>query len=246
MMTSSLDAATMTRAAGATATGRWHRHALLPCQDSFAVWQDPAGGRVAAALADGLGSCPRSDAGSRAAADAAVAALAAEPAWDESVLRSAFAAARAAVQAEADRLGAPLHDLATTLQVAALDGARLLSGMVGDGAIVAAASGGAAVALAPAESRYANEVVPVTADGWLEALRLDVRPADAAILFSDGLTRLLLSRSRDGWAPYAPFFDAFLPRWAGGDVDSVARFVASPEVDAAWDDDKCLVVVSLA
>jgi hypothetical protein len=236
-------------AAGAARPGRGHRLRGVPCQDSFAVWRDPAGGRAVAAVADGLGSCPLSDAGSRAAVDAAVAAMAAEPAWDEAAAGRAFEAARAAVDAEAGRRGVPASDLATTLQLAALDGPRLLAAMVGDGAIVAQLDGGAVeVVLPPAESRYANEVVPVTSDGWRDSFR--AAPADgvrSALLFTDGLTRLLLSRSRDGWSPFAPFFDSFLPRLADAPpAGAVEALVASDEVDRAWDDDKCLVVIARA
>jgi hypothetical protein len=202
-------------------------------------------------VADGLGSCPLSDAGSRAAADAAVAALAAEPAWDEAAVARAFEAARAAVEAEAARRGAPVDDLSTTLQVAALDaGGRLVAGMVGDGAIVAQSGESAVrIVLEPAESRYANEVVPATSPAWRQALRVaSVEGVRSALLFTDGFTRLLLTRSRDGWSPFAPFFGSFLPRLAeaapAAVAEAVEALVASDEVDRAWDDDKCLVVVS--
>lgn len=216
-------------------------------------------------MADGLGSCPLSDAGSRAAVDAAVAALAAESAWDEAAVVRAFEAARAAVEAEAARRGAPAEQLSTTLQLAALDGGRLLAGMVGDGAVVAhvepappapagveqaavetAVESPLRIVLAPAESRYANEVVPVTSAAWRESLRVaSVDGVRSVLVFTDGFTRLLLTRSRDGWSPFAPFFDSFLPRLAGGPpAEAVDSLVGSDEVDRAWDDDKCLVVMA--
>jgi hypothetical protein len=69
----------------------------------------------------------------------------------------------------------------------------------------------------------------------------------SALLFTDGFTRLLLSRSRDGWSPFAPFFDSFLPRLAGADpARAVESLVGSDEVDRAWDDDKCMVVMARA
>jgi hypothetical protein len=182
--------------------------------------------------------------------DAAVAAPAQEPSWDEGALARAFEAARDAVQAEADRRGVPVDDLSTTLQVAVVDGGRVLAGMVGDGAIVAdvAGSGGARVVLEPADSAFANEVVPVTATDWQDALRVaDAEGVAAALLFTDGLTRLLLSRSRSGWTPFAPFFEHFLPRLAAEEPQAlVASLVGSAEVDKAWDDDKCLVVMARA
>jgi hypothetical protein len=135
--------------------------------------------------------------------------------------------------------------------------------MVGDGAVVAQAiqvdeaSASAAVGLgqvtetvrivlAPARSGYANEVVPVTSPGWRASLELaTVDGVRSALVFSDGLTRLLLSRSRDGWSPFSPFFDSFLPRLADAPpAQAVEALVGGDEVDRAWDDDKCLVVLA--
>lgn len=250
------------RVSAGTRAGRGHRQRDLPCQDSVAVWESPDGGRAVAAVADGLGSKPLSHHGSQAACAAAVASLAAEPAdaaWDEAALVRAFEAARTAVQAEADARQVSLQDLATTLQVATLDrtGGRVLAGMVGDGAVVAAladAGAGDAVAdevrvlLAPADGGYANEVTPVTDPRWGEAFRFaQVDGARSVLLFTDGLTRLLLARSRQGWQPFSPFFQAFLPQLAspGFDGGLVADFLAGDAVDRSWDDDKGLVALAL-
>ena len=249
------------RVLAARRPGRSHRRHGTPCQDAHAQWASPDGRRAVAAVADGLGSQPLSHQGSQAAADAAVAALALEPAWDEAALRRAFAAARAAVAAEADRVGAPLEALATTLQVAACDGARVLAGMVGDGAVVAGTP--AQVLLAPALGGYANEVVPLTATDWQAHLQVaswtqarargpagtgdaGADPAPLPVLlFSDGLTRLLLKRSDGAWAPFAPFFDAFLPALAGDASGAlVQRLLDADDVDRSWDDDKCLAVIA--
>ncbi|MHB1261827.1 MAG: PP2C family serine/threonine-protein phosphatase [Thermoplasmatota archaeon] len=241
------------RISGGTRIGRSHRARDVPCQDAFAVWRRADGARVAAAVADGLGSKPQSHHGSRAASDAAVASLAAEPSdrpWDETALVRAFEAARAAVQAAADGLGLAAEELATTLQVAVLDGAtgQVHAGMVGDGAIVAN-DGEVRVLLAPATAGYANEVTPITDASWREDLQLASLPgARSVVLFTDGLTRLLLSRSRQGWQPFSPFFEAFLPQVEGATFDDglVPRFLAGDDVDRSWDDDKGLVVVSRA
>lgn len=238
------------RISAGTRAGRSHRALDGPCQDSFAVWESPDGRRAAAAVADGLGSKPQSHHGSRAACDAAVASLAAEPAWDEAALVRAFEAARAAVQAAAAERGLAAEELATTLEVAAFDGAtgQVHAGMVGDGALVAQdAAGEARVLLAPADGGYANEVVPLTAPDWQDHLRTAAFPeARAVLLFTDGLTRLLLARSRTGWQPFSPFFQAFLPRLSRPTFDAalVADFLAGDAVDRSWDDDKGLVVLA--
>ncbi len=224
--------------------GRSHRRLGLPCQDATASWSDPAAPRAIAAVADGLGSCPLSEHGSRAAADAAVAFLAAAPAWDRDTLVAAFAAARAAVAGKAAELGATPHDLATTLQVAVLDGDRVLAGMVGDGAVVAGTPRQAL--LVPRPGRYANEVVPLVADGWLDELQVAEAAGGPVAVFSDGLTRLLLARRDGAWQPFAPFFDAFLPALRAGDPGLVQRWLDGDDVDDSWDDDKSMVVVDAA
>jgi hypothetical protein len=209
--------------------------------------EQPDRGRVVAAVADGLGSRPLSHLGSQAACDAAVATLAGEDLWDEPALRRAFVAAREAVAAAAGAEGLEASDLATTLQVAGWSGGRLVAAMVGDGAVVAVGPAGPTVLLEPAASEYANLVVPVTADGWQESFRWAEADADEALLLTDGLTRLLLTRSRQGWSPFTPFFDSFLPHLRAGRMDPglAERFLASDAVDRAWDDDKCLVVIAL-
>ena len=238
------------RVAAARRVGRGHAARGEPCQDAFAIHEDAAG-RVAVAVADGLGSRPLSHLGSQAACDAAVAFLAAEAGpWDEAALRRAFEAARMAVATAAQDAGAgvAMADLATTLQVAVLhaDG-RAWGAMVGDGALVAVVDGAALILLEPAESEYANVVVPLSADDWADSFRTaEVGGASTVLAFTDGLTRLLLQRAGKQWAPFSPFFDSFLPT-LGRDVGgAVARLLASDDVDRAWDDDKALVVVHRA
>jgi hypothetical protein len=246
------------RVSGGTRAGRGHRARGTPCQDSFAVWTSPDGGRAAAAVADGLGSKPMSQHGSRAACDAAVASLAGEPELDEAALVRAFEAARAAVQAAADERQVPIEELATTLQLATLDRAtgRAHAGMVGDGAVVGsrgvaetdAAAGPVQVLVAPGTTGYANEVTPVTDSHWREDLQVaSLDGARSVLLFTDGLTRLLLAKSRPGWLPFSPFFQAFLPKVESSSFDErlVAAFLAGDDVDRSWDDDKCLVVLAL-
>lgn len=267
------------RVSGGRRPGRRHVQSGLPCQDAYAILDQPELGRAAAAVADGLGSEPLSGTGSQVAADAAVAWLAQQETWDDASLPRAFEMAREALVAKAGELGVPLNALATTLQVATLDGRRVRAAMVGDGAIVLAnptASEDEAIAgtssaaattttvpsvpvtvlqddvahasllLAPPQAEYTNEVVPLTAMAWRRHLREATGEGDGVLLFSDGLTRLLLAKGKEGWSPFHPFFEAFLPhlRAASFDERLVEGFLARPDVDRSWDDDKCLVVLA--
>lgn len=233
------------RVAGGRRAGRSHRRHDLPCQDAYASWQDPDGARAVAAVADGLGSRELSHIGSRAACQTAVLRLSRESVWDEAAVRRAFGAARDGIAFAAAQHHVKPADMAATLQLAGLEDARAVGGIVGDGAVLTC-DDSVDVLLPPEESEYANEVVPVTHDKWEAHFRYaQTESADVAFVFTDGLTRLLLTRSPDGWRPFQPFFDAFLPKVRNDpfDVELVDRFLASDNVDTSWDDDKCLVVV---
>lgn len=231
------------RVEAATRAGRSHRRTDTPCQDAQAHWVDLERPRACVAVADGLGSKTLSQHGSQAACDAVVAHLAAHPDWTEETLRAAFAAARSAVDDEAESRAVHRDDLATTLQVLVVSDGQVRAAMVGDGGAVAMHGGAPVLVLSPRPTRYANEVVPLTAPDWQDALQVASLEADGpAFIFTDGLVRLLLAKSKAGWAPFAPFFAAFVARIDEADV--VRDFVHSDEVDASWDDDKCLAVVS--
>lgn len=234
-------------ATGGTRAGRSHRARDQPCQDAYAI-RSLDDGRVAAAVADGLGSRPLSHLGSAAACRAAVEALAQEPMWDAAALRRAFEAARSSLEQLAAGMGVPAADLATTLLVAGVAPGKVVAGMVGDGAVVACGAD-LRLLLEPANGEYANEVVPLTHSAWADHFRsVESDGAEAVLLFTDGLTRLLLQRKRGQWSPFQPFFDAFLPkvRDGSGNGDLVKEFLATSRVDESWDDDKCLVVIGPA
>lgn len=200
------------------------------------------GRRACVAVADGLGSKPLSQHGSQAACDAAVAFLASQVDWTEQTLLDALHAASSAVAQVARELGVPSEALATTLQLACRDGGQVLAAMVGDGAIVAIREGQATVVLGPPPGQYANEVMPITHEGWQGHVQLASAQADGPVLvFSDGLVRLLLKKEKDGWRPFDPFFAAFLPHV--GRPGLVQRFLDGDDVDSSWDDDKCLAVI---
>lgn len=232
-------------ASAARREGRGHRERGVPCQDAYALRERP--GRIVAAVADGLGSRALSHHGSQAAVDAAAESLVASSSLDARALRRAFRSARRALEARAAGLGATPDDLSTTLHLAALSADGVSAASIGDGAVLCA-DAAPRLLLPPAESEYANLVVPLTAPDWRRHLRLAFAPpASRVLLITDGLTRLLLSRRGGAWEPFAPFFDAFLPRLLPGAFDPglAERFLATDAIDAAWDDDKCLVVMGL-
>lgn len=229
---------------GGRRAGRGHRQQQMPCQDAFAVWSGPD--RAVTAVADGLGSRARSHEGADLACQAAVARLAQEPVWDEAALLRAFEAARERVAAHAANAEVSPDDFATTLQLAAVTRDRTVAGMVGDGAVVAGDQA-PRLLLGPEAAEYANEVVPITSPQWRAHFRYaEDASAPWALVFTDGLTRLLLSRSRGTWQPFQPFFDAFLPQVRNGEFGEslVPDFLATDALDNSWDDDKTMVVIA--
>lgn len=227
--------------------GRSHRDRQIPCQDAFAVHHAGDESQIAAAVADGLGSRPLSHEGSAVASKAAAESLGASKRWGPAAVHRAFRAARHAIERRARELDVNPHDLATTLQVVGLSPTKIIAGSVGDGAILCVGET-PRLLLGPEDSEYANLVVPITDPNWRDHLRIaTTTDATKVFLFTDGLTRLLLRRQARTWMPYEPFFDAFQPKLRPDAFHTqlVPRFLDTDAVDAAWDDDKCLVVIGL-
>ena len=248
------------RAYGASVRGTSHRRSGLPCQDAHGWRELPAGGLLCA-VADGLGSAPRADEGAQravaAALDALAAALTAAPAApaasDEAAiagsLRAAFAAARAALERDADPN--PLRDYATTLLLAAVTPGWTAVGQIGDGAVVGHWPDGRLETLSlPQRGEYANETTPLTSPDALARLQVRVWPAPlrALALFSDGLQGLCINLATG--APFERFFAPFLQALAGpfdGEATGtrLAAFLESARVCARTDDDKTLLVAGI-
>ncbi len=240
------------RAYGASVRGTGHTRTKLPCQDAHGWRFLPSG--IACAVADGLGSAARADAGAQMVVVAALDSLAASPASDigaaVDVLRAAFVAAREAlVKASGDAL---LHDFATTLLLAVATADWIAVGHIGDGAAVGRWADGRLETLSlPERGEYSNETTPVTADDALDRLRIAVWPApvQALVLFSDGLQAVALDFGSG--APFAPFFVPFLQALAdpfdpAATGERLAAFLESPRVCARTDDDKTILVAGLS
>jgi Protein phosphatase 2C len=238
--------------AAASATGRSHARAAVPCQDRFA-WSWSGRETLATAVADGAGSAPRSDLGAQTAVRAVtslVQRLGRCP-QPPAVLAPAaftglFGGARMAVRCLARSMRLPLDDFATTLSVAVLWRNHLLLGQVGDGLLTARLTTGQIISpIPPARGEYANETYLLTDDGWSARLTFVCLPAvsvEGFALSTDGL-RLVATSDPVTGAPHPPFYDDMF--------DAVARGVGSnklrsflEEVDDRTGDDKCLVVAA--
>jgi hypothetical protein len=243
---------------GASVVGTSHARLNTPCQDAHAyrLIQEHI---MLAAVADGLGSAPRSSEGSDLVVNTALDQLEfqlvshipnSEAGW-ETLLQSVFSTCRESLLQYATEQETRLREFATTLIMAVMTEAWLAVGQIGDGAIVIQTIDGQLETLsAPQIGEYVNEVIPLTADNALENIDFVVRANIRALaLLTDGLRNLCLtSGTQEPYAPFfLPFFDA-LPSVADQAIESeqLAHFLNSDRVNTRTDDDKTLVLMALA
>jgi hypothetical protein len=243
--------------AAASVRGTSHAAHGQPCQDANA-WA-VAGGLLLAAVADGAGTAPLAEHGATAAVAAAVQSLrgsvdsgqVSDAASACRAIRDAFAAALAAVEAEAAARDADLRNLATTLGVVVAAPEWITAAQVGDAAVVVDDGSGALRTVGGvAGSEYLNETVFLTSPGVLDELAPAVREGTHRhlALMSDGLQMLALRIP--GREPHLPFFEPLF-RFVDAQPDAaaagerLAAFLAGPRVAARADDDLTLILTAL-
>ena len=198
------------RVAAATAAGASHLRDDIPNQDAVAhrVIEIGHGAVAIIAVADGAGSAPRSDEGSRVAVDAAVASVAEginrRPAaafaegMAESTVRDAIERAKIEVERYGRRHNVPARELASTLIVAFASDSLMTAAQVGDGAVIAFnIGGGDAMTLCGAHTgEYANETTFITSRSKPHEIasvgHASGHDYDGLALITDGLQNLAL------------------------------------------------------
>lgn len=183
---------------GISQAGRSHVERDLPCQDSNCVVPAAEDGTWVAVIADGVGSAPRADVGSRIAAREA-ASFCAEHLPPDRSLTGTYSMVRTAMnyalkqvlrRAEAD--GEPSASYDTTLTLAIYDGARVIYGHAGDGGLFALRSDGGLVEVTtPQHGPDGETVIPLSGGyaGW----EIGTYPHDVAalLLATDGMRAAL-------------------------------------------------------
>lgn len=251
------------RTHGMSVEGYRHRRGGVPCQDA---WQQTLTGPADApvtvlAVADGAGSRPRSDEGSKLAVDLATevfARWAAQPCRSGEGVHTLLLNAFHEVGDEfLHRTGPDADDFATTLTVVVLAPAWIGHLSVGDGFVIVRAGAEDGVPQfhllpqAEAVSEYSNETVFLTSPGAERWVRTDcVRDEgiDGVLLSTDGLAQAALSRS-DGRSqtPNASFATSVLRSLdsPGPDPDKdeegLAALLRSDQLTALNADDKTLL-----
>ncbi|MFF7448734.1 MULTISPECIES: protein phosphatase 2C domain-containing protein [unclassified Streptomyces] len=241
--------------------GYRHRRDGLPCQDACAHTE--SGPVAVLAVADGAGSRPRSDEGSRLAVELAAehfvrrAAAAADSPPGEAVHDLLADAFHDVTKVFLDTTGTAAADFATTLTVVVLAPGWLGHLTVGDGFVVVRAgveAGEPQFHLLPQAadaSEYSNETVFLTSPDAARWVRTDcVRDpgVDGVLLSTDGLAQAALSRTGGGApTPNPSFADAVFRSLDGpGPVsdaahDNLAALLRSDRLTALNADDKTLL-----
>jgi serine/threonine protein phosphatase PrpC len=218
---------------------------------------------VVVAVADGAGSAPRSDEGSRIAVGAAIASIVdginKRPAavfgesMAESLVRDAIKRAKDDVVRYSRRQNVDARELASTLIVAVASDSLLTAAQIGDGAVIAFDSrAGAAITLCAAHTgEYANETTFITSRTRPHKIA-DVGHAsgydyDALALITDGLQNLALKM---------PEREAFMGFWnpmlndlaQSADTEAVSErlhsFISSGRVQSRTSDDVTIAITT--
>lgn len=243
---------------GVSVTGSLHSKEGLPCQDAclYEIISDEFG---IIAVADGLGSAPFADLGSRLAVEAAVSYAknllmdCPEDGLDMSEIPiNMLHAARQCLEGKALEEGFKLTDVATTLITVLFYRDSVYAAQIGDGAVVAKTDGALALLCGPSNSEYANEVTPVTCSTWESNLSFaEVSSgAEHIAVFTDGCQRAALLKTVDGYTPFEKFFNPVFSYAdeaddLGGSELELGEFLLSEKISEYSEDDKTLVLAVL-
>lgn len=216
-------------------------------------WRSGQSAYLLAACADGAGSAQAGALGSRAAVDAALAECLRQlqASRDRRRVRICGAqvaeAAAEAVRAEAQRVGLPPRELATTLTCVVAGPRWTWVGQVGDGAAVVkpqrSQPGDWRVAIWPERGEYANTTHFLTGLPlqWQEAT---LPRCESLALLTDGLLPLGLDLAHH--SAFVPFFEGMMAELRRAQPQALLgplrSFLASPRVAERTDDDVSLVL----
>jgi hypothetical protein len=247
----------MWQAVGASVIGTSHILTKTVCQDAngFHI----ADRYIILTVADGLGSALNADKGSRFAVKAVLVYLhkslsknipSTENSWAD-LMRESFQKTRVFLEKASKSLNKNTRDFGTTLIVTVLTDEWVVTGHIGDGAIVALFSDGVIKTVSqPHRGEYANETVPITAVNAMDYLRVSATNtgANAVALFTDGLQNMCINfATGTPHVPFfTPFFDGICQKMDIGDVSKgLAEFLGSERVCEMSDDDKTLLIAGV-
>lgn len=237
---------------GARIQGRGHQIKGIPCQDAYCS-DFFLHSHVIIAIADGLGSAPRSDLGAQIVVESAVNAVTNLMAEGQTksrlLLHAGIVNARNDLFKTAAMEICQVHELASTILLIIASKDSIAVAHIGDGAIVVKGSDFVKIISEPENYEYANVVVPITSDEWENALRIyeSAEPIECIAAFSDGLQNAALKNVNASYQPFEAFFNPLFSYslqikdsdTAGNDIKD---FLMSEKVRGSSDDDMTLVI----
>jgi hypothetical protein len=235
-------------ALGDSVAGTSHRARGVPCQDAFRFCD--FGEWLAIAAADGAGSASHSEVGATLVCDEfvrRVAALNPDLLFGHEGMTALFGEVRAALFAEAERIGVKPREVACTALLALVGPASAAFAQLGDGAIVIRQGEDYRTIFWPEPAEYANATDFLTDDSFPDMLRHETVAesiAEVAAL-TDGLQRLALDFTARTTHPafFRPLFNELR---TATDPELLAepfrKFLDSDRVNERTDDDKTLVL----
>lgn len=230
---------------GITLCGKSHIAKDKVCQDNHKI-KKLSNGRVIAAVADGVGSAPHSDIGSKIAVDTVVKMCEELMPYDyneisiKSMLRTVYNYALKKIIKEAEEAGEPVENYDTTLTAVIYDGKRIIYGHSGDGGIIGLTAYGKYVEITKPQKGEDNiSVIPLRAGYTSWEINSYEEDLVSVILVTDGMldimTPYLLNLDEDRSKVYVPLISYFADP-VGMDKKNIKKeieeFVRAEDYDA--------------
>lgn len=204
---------------GITLCGKSHIAKDKVCQDNHKI-KKLSNGWVIAAVADGVGSAPHSDIGSKIAVDTLVEMCEELMPYDyneisiKSMLRTVYNYALKKIIKEAEEAGNPPENYDTTLTAVIYDGKRIIYGHSGDGGIIGLTSYGKYVEITKPQKGEDNiSVIPLRAGYASWEINSYEEDLASVILVTDGMLDILcpylLNLDKDKSKVYVPLISYF-------------------------------------
>ncbi|MBA3752890.1 MAG: protein phosphatase 2C domain-containing protein [Nitrospira sp.] len=249
------------RVIGGTVQGSGHEKKGIPCQDAHA-WNIVDDDCLVLAVADGAGSAPLADVGSKLAVNHAVrflvnslkssqtngSALATKESW-HTIACEMLKSTRDVITEEAKARQRDAGELASTLIVVVVAPCVTAAAQVGDGAVVVQSEGAIRSFTKPPPTQYPNEATFLVSSDAIETAQFVIEhgPSESLALFSDGLQMLALEYPE--WNPFIPFFRPVFDFVREHDDEDMARAeleatMKSPRIRQRSSDDITLVLAT--
>ena len=224
---------------GLSLQGTSHVAANIVCQDAHKIAQLP-NGRIAAAIADGVGSSKHSDIAAKIAVDTVIETIAKSMLNPEYTIKLGFITALHNIRCQARLRGDVIKNYDTTLTVAVYDGERICYGHCGDGGIIGLSNSGEYIPITQVQKGDEhNMVIPLRAGlNYWKFGSTDEKFA-SLIMMTDGLLDIAMPSLLSGGV-YVRFTRQFIDNTQ----DEVKSFLLSDNCKPITDDKTVVAIIN--